>query len=219
MDPKLLKTWLATWQELAAPPGVRFDEPDQLAGTLNDARRDPARLEALFVPLPRGDAVLTRVREIVACEPPGWDGSYVVPAPLPAEDAELIALTEDAIARSRQLCRETDDGPIAVRRQAMSPGDWGQAALLSEPLSDRVIQMEAALPKAERTAVHFLREAVYTLTAELTVQHWILTPLHATPMQQIDPYRPHVELWRRRAKATVTWGSRFGDGITVFVAP
>lgn len=48
LDHALLGAWLTRWTVLAAPPGVVFRTPDELAGVLNDRRRDP-ETQALLV--------------------------------------------------------------------------------------------------------------------------------------------------------------------------
>jgi hypothetical protein len=219
VDNTLLGAWLARWTVLAAPPGVVFRTPDALAGVLNDVRHAPETLALLLSPLPQSADLLDRLAQVLAWERPGWDGAYVEPERVPATDEELVELAQDALDRARHFAEVEAEGPVRVRRVELGPGDWAWAAPLTEAANDRFIHAESGLPSDRRTAVQLLREPAYRLTADFGVLNWILTPLHAAELRQLDPYRPQVELWRRGARATVTWGERFGEGITVFVEP
>lgn len=53
---------------LAAPPGVVFRTPDELAGVLNDRRRAPEALALLLSPLPRSAELLDRLGQVLAWE-------------------------------------------------------------------------------------------------------------------------------------------------------
>lgn len=221
LDRKKLRTWLGHWHQVCGTQGPTFTAPEDLRGVLNDLRHDGPRLEALFADLPQGDAVLARIREVVSCESEAARGPYVVPVSQPAADTELVDLVEDALARARASGRRCDPeitGDIQVLRRPLDPADIPHTAPLTEALDDEMIWLESQVARRERTALHFLRETVFGLTADTAIQNYILTPLHFAVVVERDPYRPRFELWRRGATPVVTWGP-LGEGVRIFVRP
>lgn len=202
----LTRSWLDHWYQLLGDPSLpAFDGPDDMAGVLADLRRDPARLAEAFAPLPQADALLQRVRYCVAAES-DHGGVYLVPDPVAATDAELVALTRDALSRGHHaLGTPVPEPRIDVHRREMTSEEASTSAPLIEELGDFYIELAYGGTHPENLAMRFLGETLYTLAASFAVRGWVLTPLCPEAVQAHDPWRPMVELWRRGAQVALRW--------------
>ncbi|MEM1416831.1 MAG: hypothetical protein AAGH15_18180 [Myxococcota bacterium] len=207
---RTLHHWLEHWHGILEP-GFAFQEPEDLRGVLNDVRWEDPTLEALFAPLPAGEAVLARVRACRDCQAREDPRPYVIPRRVPSTDEELLALTRDALARSAESGCPHEAAALRIERRELTRAEWGLTAPLTEALGDLFI--------TERSVVAtFLRETVYGLSACAAVRDYILTPTYGARLRAIDPWAPQFELWRRGADAVWTWGA-LGGGVLVRVDP
>jgi len=201
-----VREWLDLWHGLLGDPAIPpFNEPDDLAGVLADLRHYPDRLAKAFAPLPCGNELLSRVKFCIDAEKHD-DGIYLVPGALDTTDDELRALVADAILRGSQSGGIVPPTyPINITRRAMTPCESGRAAPIAEELGDLYIEFAYDSRGLKSEAMQFLSETLYTLAASAEVRGYCLTPLCPDHIRRIDPYKPQIDLWLRRAQAVVRW--------------
>jgi hypothetical protein len=201
-----VREWLDLWHGLLGDPSTPpFNKPDDMAGVLADLRRYPDRLANAFTPLPCGDELLSRVQLCIDAEK-HHDGIYLVPDALDTTDDELRALVADAILRGNQSCGiDPPTYPINIVRRSMTTSESRWAAPIVEELGDLYIGFAYDSRGLESEAMQFLRETLYTLAASFEVRGYCLTPLCPDHIRRIDPYKPQIDLWLRRAHAVVRW--------------
>ena len=219
MAEESVREWLALWHRLLDEPDLPpFNEPDDMAGVLADLRRYPDRLASAFAPLPCGDELLARVTRCIDAAKQ-HDGIYLIPDPVDSTDDELRALVTESIARGCECCEiDPPSYPVHIKRRAITREESQQAAPLVEELGDLYIGFAFDGRGPESEAMHFLREALYTLAASFEVQGYCLTPLCPDEIRRLDPYQPQLELWLRGAQAVVRWDDNSDNyWIDVFV--
>ncbi len=215
------REWLDLWHELLDDPNIPpFQGPEDMVGVLADLRRSPERLAKAFALLPRGNELLTRVKQCVDAES-NHEGAYLIPQTIAATDEQLCELVVDAIASGYRCCGVVaPEYTINILRRSMTNEETCQSAPLVEGLGDLFIQLEYASDSLECEAMQFLSEALYTLAASFEVQGYCLTPLCPDEIRRIDPYEPQLALWLRGAQALVRWNDDGGDTwVDVFVQP
>jgi|GEM_PF-6121126 len=213
-----IRQWLDLWHSLLDDPSIApFHDPDDMAGVLADLRKRPDKLAAAFKPLPHGEALLARVERCIKGEIQPV-GSYLDPKSIAASDEELIALVKDALELGCKCCDiDVPQCSIHIIRRAMTTEESSSCAPLIEELGDQYIAYAHTPRGRDSDAMLFLGEALYTLAASNVVRDYCLTPLCPDEARQIDPYRPQVELWFRRAQAVCRWDSEDREWIDVFV--
>ena len=136
-----------------------------------------------------------------------FDAYFVVRAPQPATDEELLSLSNKYLNSIKEVATRISDGDsdmeaafsalstIAIRRGCEPPAEssYLQAAV-NEALHDYFCRFQLGNPGAT-----LLKEALYTMACDYNLVHYVLWPIAQANFEQnhTDPYSPYFELWKR----------------------
>lgn len=205
------------WQSVVAPRDeVQFTEPAHLGGALQAFRPTGAGVERMLRDFPGAPEILPRLLELYRVTAPGWDETrtlldpFVVQAPLPATEGELLDLAQQ---QQRNNVRIVEAIAAAANREALARmRDFGRVVLVrgAEPEEEELSRPQeliddycitlTRLGKAIASPLHLLEDAFFTATYDQYVTYYLMWPLWAPRSPLREPFQPYFELWKRGAQ-------------------
>ncbi|MEM7049639.1 MAG: hypothetical protein AAF604_08270 [Acidobacteriota bacterium] len=201
---------LDLWKEVAGlPDNVSWNE-DSLYGYFQRFRPHGGDIPKAFESLDRGSEVLARVMGVFAATAEGFapgDAYFIVRAPLPASDDDLVALARRQLTAWAVIGEEMEDEEIIgwassaakVRVVRKAPEDatfeTERAAALYDLLTDWAFGSDPSESNAS-----LMGEAFYSIACDPYLTQHLTWPWHRDNSDAEEPFEPHFELWRRGAR-------------------
>jgi hypothetical protein len=197
---------LSLWHRLADATEPVWTEPEQLSGFLQALRYDEDRLELALLPLPHGEAVLARVREMfrVTASPPqtpSGDAYFVARHPTPLDEPLVLHVARSHLQAVQAIA--TNAG-VAVLEQALVSPDVVIASgpapassdrhdtdsLIYDTVSDWIGTLEPDPPW-----IRELQEAFYGAACDYFIAWHLMWPWFARASDIGEPFASYFALW------------------------
>jgi cell wall assembly regulator SMI1 len=212
---------VARWKQIVIarhPAQAAHWGDDPFSHFLHDFRPDGAGLEPLFEGMPQGEAVLRRLRQVLAAGTEGQGDAYVVARKPPlGTAADIEALAREHLSKIADMCRALGpegfghhtprdlhalldpDRRVQVLVQPFAPtGERGANAPGIQSLLYEIVT-EFGSSAAQSLHADLLADPLYHLACSYELAYYILWPHLAEERNVLAPFDAYFELWRHGA--------------------
>jgi hypothetical protein len=205
---------LRRWQILAGRSlnDAAWSEPNDLTYFFQCFRPNGKGLKHVFADVSGGEQMLARILEIYRATSQGYktgdaiDSHFLVSNPKQVTDKRARKLVDKYLASLAKIGRSMRNRELSLlanirsinlcRRQEYSQGgSTGIDKAIEQGLSHYFEELQ----KIE-TLGFVMREALYTMTGDINLVHYVMFPLVQDRAAHEDPYQHYFELWKSGAR-------------------